>query len=140
MTMHLVGPYLTTTSYKKRKTKITKTALTNFQSEHLAYNKQLKRQGRHSEQLTLEQYIDHKCGTLKVNTDKPVFTAYEPPKQYRRETPHIPSLSTGVGTAVKAPDKVYTGNKIIGIGTLHKSNAVPVFSNEDVIAISKMRR
>jgi hypothetical protein len=59
---------------------------------------------------------------------------------YRRQTPHIPSLSTGVGTAVKAPDKVYTGNKIIGIGTLHKSNAVPVFSNEDAIAISKMRR
>ena len=67
-------------------------------------------------------------------------SVYVETKVYRRQTPHIPSLSTGVGTAVKAPDKVYTGNKIIGIGTLHKSNAVPVFSNEDAIAISKMRR
>ena len=65
---------------------------------------------------------------------------YSPPKIFRRETPHIPSLGTGIGTAIRQPDKVYTGNKIIGIGTLHKSNAVPVFSNEDAIAISKMRR
>ena len=69
-----------------------------------------------------------------------MFTAYGPPKIYRRQTPHIPSHSGGVGIAVKAPDKVYTGNKIIGIGTMHKSNAVPIFSNEQAVEISKMRR
>jgi hypothetical protein len=40
----------------------------------------------------------------------------------------------------KPADKVYTGTAMIGIGQLHKSNAVPVFSQEDAIAISKMRR
>ena len=140
MTMHLVGPYLTTTSYKKRKMKITKTALANYQMEHKDYNRRLKQAGRHSEQLTLEQYIDYRCGKLKLNKEEPKFTTYSPPKSYRRETPAIPSHSSGVGTAVRAPDKVYTGNKIKGIGTMHKSNAVPIFSDEEAVAISKMRR
>jgi len=49
-------------------------------------------------------------------------------------------LNTGVGTAVRAPDKVYTGTKVKGIGTMHKSNAVPVFSDEEAVEISTMRR
>jgi hypothetical protein len=57
-----------------------------------------------------------------------------------RGTSHIPSKSTGVGVAVKADVPVYTGNKIKGIGTMHKSNAVPVFSDEEAVEISKMRR
>ena len=140
MTMHLVGPYMTTTSYKKRKTKITKTALTNYQLEHKEYNRRLKQAGRHSERLTLDQYIDYRCGKLKLNRTEPEFKHYTPPKVYRRETPHIPSHSAGVGTAVRAPDKVYTGNKIKGISTMHKSNAVSIFSDEEAVAISKMRR
>lgn len=138
--MHLVGPYMTTTSYKKRKTKITKTALANYQMEHKDYNRRLKQAGRHSERLTLDQYIDYRCGKLKLNKEEPKFKSYTPPKVFRRETPHIPSHSAGVGTAVRAPDKIYTGDKIKGIGTMHKSNAVPIFSNEEAVAISKMRR
>lgn len=34
----------------------------------------------------------------------------------------------------------YTGDKMIGIGTLHKSNAVPIFSQEEAIDQAKMRR
>lgn len=34
----------------------------------------------------------------------------------------------------------YTGDKMIGIGTLHKSNAVPIFSQEEAIEQAKMRR
>ena len=51
-----------------------------------------------------------------------------------------PSLNSGVGIAAKAPIPVYTGDKIKGIGTMHKSNAVPVFSDEEAQDISKMRR
>jgi hypothetical protein len=35
---------------------------------------------------------------------------------------------------------VYTGGNIIGIGTLHKSNAVPIFSQQEAKDISAMRR
>ena len=58
----------------------------------------------------------------------------------RAGTAHIPSLGTGGGVAVLAPAKVYTGTKVKGIATMHKSNAVPVFSDEEAIDISKMRR
>jgi hypothetical protein len=59
-----------------------------------------------------------------------------------RSTRHIPSLNNGVdnGNATMSPPKVYTGTKVKGIGTMHKSNAVPIFSDEEAIAISNMRR
>lgn len=57
-----------------------------------------------------------------------------------RSTNHIPSLDTGKGIAAKKETIQYTGNAMIGIGQLHKSNAVPIFKAEDAVDISKMRR
>ena len=57
-----------------------------------------------------------------------------------RETPKIPSLPFTAGPCTKAPDKIYTGTAIKGIGTMHKSNAVPVFSDEQAVEIATMRR
>ena len=59
-----------------------------------------------------------------------------------RDTKHIPSLNNGIdnSTAPLAPAKVYTGTKMKGIGTMHKSNSVPIFSNEEAEAIAHMRR
>ena len=34
----------------------------------------------------------------------------------------------------------YTGTAMLGIGVMHKSNAVPVFSQEQAEDLSKMRR
>lgn len=62
------------------------------------------------------------------------------PTPYRRETKHIPSLGSGIGTAVKVDDKMYTGDAMIGIGTLHKSNAVPIFKEEEAKDLARMRR
>jgi hypothetical protein len=58
----------------------------------------------------------------------------------RTTSNHIPSLNSGAGVATLAPAKVYTGDKIKGIGTMHKSNAVPIFSDEEAVAIANMRR
>ena len=57
-----------------------------------------------------------------------------------RSTKHIPSLNTGGAVAALKPVPVYTGTKMIGIGQLHKSNAVPVFSSDDAKDIARMRR
>jgi hypothetical protein len=57
-----------------------------------------------------------------------------------RLTNHIPSLDTGKGLAAKKEVTQYTGTAMLGIGQLHKSNAIPVFSKEDAVDISKMRR
>lgn len=59
---------------------------------------------------------------------------------YRRETPHYPSLNSHQGTCTKSDGVKYTGTAMMGIATLHKSNAVPVFTQEDAIEISRMRR
>jgi hypothetical protein len=63
-------------------------------------------------------------------------------KPFIRDTgPKIASLDpTNMAPCLKAPDKVYTGTMIKGIGTMHKSNAVPIFSDEQAVEISKMRR
>lgn len=58
-----------------------------------------------------------------------------------RETVRHPSLGANDHSGSTAPvHKVYTGTKILGIATMHKSNAVPVFSDEQAVDISRMRR
>lgn len=74
---------------------------------------------------------------------KKVFNTWE----YKLSTPpgrttshHIPSLSTGETVGAKKETMQYTGNKMLGIGTLHKSNAVPVFSDDEAKEMARMRR
>jgi hypothetical protein len=69
-----------------------------------------------------------------------------PPLDYKLSTPpgratstHIPSRDTG-GNATLAAPKVYTGSEMIGIGQLHKSNAIPIFKKSDAEDLAKMRR
>lgn len=58
-----------------------------------------------------------------------------------RETVHYPSRDTGLGVATKPVEpQRYTGTKMIGVATMHKSNAVPVFNDEAAVEISSMRR
>jgi hypothetical protein len=57
----------------------------------------------------------------------------------RTTSNNIPSRVTAGGSTAPI-HKVYTGNKILGIGTMHKSNAVPIFSDEQAVEISRMRR
>ena len=57
-----------------------------------------------------------------------------------RETYRPPSLDSGDAVAVKRDNQVYTGNSMKGIGTLHKSNAVPIFTDEEAKDQANMRR
>lgn len=68
---------------------------------------------------------------------------YEPAKVFRRETnaDNVPSrIGNGYWCGSKKVDEVYTGNNVIGIATMHKSNAVPVFTNEQAKETATMRR
>ena len=40
----------------------------------------------------------------------------------------------------KKADKIYTGDEIIGIATMHKSNAVPIRGKKQAEEVAKMRR
>ena len=58
-----------------------------------------------------------------------------------RATPNYPSIGSSGGVATKPVQGLtYTGSKMKGIGTLHKSNAVPIFNAEDALDQAKMRR
>lgn len=58
-----------------------------------------------------------------------------------RETQKIQSRDTGHMGAISSKQiPKYTGTKMLGIGTLHKSNGVPVFSEEEAHDIATMRR
>ncbi len=139
MSSHLEGPWLSTTYTKERKQKMTKYQQEQHEQLWRDRNDRLKAMGLPKQ--TFEQYLKWAFGRGEVAPRKPTGGTYTPPKVVRRETTHYPSIPdtvTGAITVKKTPE--YTGDKMIGISTLHKSNAVPVFTQEEAIDIAKMRR
>ena len=57
-----------------------------------------------------------------------------------RETPLCVSIDTGFIPCTKKSQNSYTGEKMKGVATMHKSNAVPVFTDKEAKEISNMRR
>jgi len=99
-------------------------------------------QKRRAEQLEAEwqKLKDRYAPSIKLSKGR---SSYVPPKPLRRDAdqPRIPSLDTGVKGAVNVRMPMqYTGDNIVGIGTMHKSNAVPIFSDQEAKDISSMRR
>ena len=127
MSMHLVGPYMTTTQYNRKKKKPNaKQARANAEHE-----KWLRKMGVHPEQLEAKK---------KQNANVPI-----------RSVPDYSSNRTGLPTSDIIPGgstapkerQVYSGErKLLGVAVMHKSNMVPVFADkkEDAVDIAKMRR
>ena len=128
--MHLEGPWLSTTGKKKGKKKFAS-------AEHARKARELDESWKALQKKWATEADDKKRKRgLEAPTMNPVVN-----KPYVRDTgPRIESLPFAAGPCLKAPDKVYTGDKIKGIGTMHKSNAVPIFSDEEAVAIANMRR
>lgn len=127
MSMHLEGPWLSTTGKKKGKKKWA-SADAKRKADML----------NDSWAEILKKYAPVK------STKKSSKAEVCQPRPYRRgeDQPRIPSLHGGVDSApaTKKAAPVYTGTKIKGIGTMHKSNAVPIFSDDEAVAIAQMRR
>lgn len=131
--MHLEGPWLTTTGKKKGKRKFAS-------AEHKRKAEQLDREWR---ELLKKQglELEEKKKRRAMSSENLSSTGYNLSIPFgRNTTAHIKSRDTGGGVATLPPAKVYTGTKVKGIATMHKSNAVPVFSDEEAVDISKMRR
>jgi len=126
--MHLEGPWLSLGGKRKGKVKF-RNAEEAKRARDLeqSWSELLKRQGIEAEEKKRAKALKAPTLTYKLSA---------PPG---RETQKINSLSTPGGSTA-AVHKVYTGDKIIGIATMHKSNAVPVFSDEQAVEISRMRR
>jgi len=128
MTMHLARG-LTTTGRKRGKQKFRN-------AEEAARARELDRNWKELQNRWAVEAESKKINRA-MTSDTLVYKLSVPAG---RDTRHIPSRSTGPEVATKAPDKVYTGTKILGIATMHKSNAVPVFTDEEAKSISSMRR
>lgn len=61
-------------------------------------------------------------------------------RETRRIESRVTSTANSGQVATKVASTLYTGTKMLGIATLHKSVAVPVFEAQDAIDISQMRR
>lgn len=126
--MHLEGPWLSMTGKRKGKVKFRNAEEARKARElEESWKQLLKRQGVEAEEKKRARAMKAPALDYKLTV---------PPE---RSTRHIPSRDTG-GNATLAPAKVYTGTKVKGIATMHKSNAVPVFSDEEAVEISRMRR
>ena len=130
MSMHLVGPALTTTGKKKGKRKFR--------------NAEQARKARELDESWQE--LQKKWGVESSKKSKrapttPLSSTYSLKiPEGRNTTAHIKSVDTGAACATKKEPQRYTGTLIKGIATMHKSNAVPVLNDQDAIDISRMRR
>jgi hypothetical protein len=140
MSMHMIkGVQVHGNSHRKSKKKID---MKKLEVEWRQYNKRMRQMNCHSAQFeTLNDYVNYVTG--KTKPKKKEFAPYEPKtSQPRRETKNYPSLSTesipGSGTKKESP--VYSGDYIVGIATMHKSNLVPVGRGDDPEHYATMRR
>lgn len=129
MSMHLHHPSLSMSGKRKGKVKFRNAEEARKARELDASWKELQKKW--------EVDADHKKRTRAMKAEPLQYKLSTPPG--RSTTHHIPSVDTG-GNATMAAPKVYTGTKVKGIATMHKSNAVPVFSDEEAVEISRMRR
>tara|TARA_B100000963_G_scaffold361781_1_gene399482 strand:- start:2751 stop:3134 length:384 start_codon:yes stop_codon:yes gene_type:complete len=126
--MHLVGPYMTTTSYKKRKAKNKTKKMLEAEAKH---DKWLRKMNAHPEQIAKNKEKNANVSILS----KPDYSTN---RTGLPTSDIIPGGSTG-----PKERQVYSGERqLLGIATMHKSNMVPVFADkkEDAVDIAKMRR
>ena len=154
MTMHLERG-LTTTSTKKREEKLTKAKLAELEQGWRERNARLKQMRLPKE--TFEQYLEFVYGKSKKTKGQEVKNPKSPSSastssiraKQKDSMVHISTAEDKVsqssrlwvtGACTTKPSPVYTGTKVVGIATMHKSNAVPIFSDDEAKEVSSMRR
>ena len=116
--MHLEGPWLSTTGRVRSVRRKFASAAAAQKARELEAEWQLRQQAW--------------AKTL------PTLSPQYPPG---REPNRIPSRADTPGAVAARPaDKVYTGTAMKGIGVLHKSNSVPIFTDDEAVDIARMRR
>jgi len=86
--------------------------------------------------LLIIQRIEDWLRTKVPAVDKFLTSTEDKPKTAVIETSTVTDSSTGS----KVETTKYTGDKLIGIGVLHKSCLQPIFNQQDATDIARMRR
>lgn len=133
MSMHLLGPAYNNTNGKKRKSKMTTAKHTKLALDWMEDTRRDKKLG--IKPKTFEEYVAYRKGNYKPKLRGTPAPKYET-SDHRQKYPSQQEI--GVAFA-KAPN-TYTGTLVKGIATMHKSNAVPIISDEQAIEVARMRR
>lgn len=75
--------------------------------------------------------------SVKSSSDRLVYNLSNPPGRERQD---IRSVSTVGGSTAKKDTMQYSGDKMKGIGMMHKSNLIPIFHDHEAKEIASMRR
>lgn len=141
MSMHMIkGVY----APKSKRRKAKKLDMKKIEIQWRQYNKDMRRNHMHSCQFdTLDEYVLYISGKLKPK--KKEFVPYVPPtttvskQNYQSVSEKSPVHGIPDGGR-KKERQVYTGDYIVGIATMHKSNLVPVTRDQDPVEYATMRR
>ena len=129
MTMHLVGPYMTTTNYRSKKSN-KKKSQKQIQAD-MKHDKWLRARGIAPDQLK-DKLPTNAKGQRKGIYSVPDYTIHQGSAVCSNNI---------VGSTAKKQENQYTGDQLAGIGMLHKSNMVPVRKDSnDAKEIARMRR
>jgi hypothetical protein len=128
--MHLCGPALSLIGKKKGKVKFRNAEEARKARELDASWKELQKKW--------EVDADEKRRRRAMKAEPLTYKLSAPAG--RTTSNHIPSRNTGDGIASSKPVPQYTGTKMLGIGVMHKSNSVPIFSDQEAVEIATMRR
>jgi len=122
MTMHLLPAFVSTTSTRKRKSKLTDKAKLQLAAHQQWVEKMTK--GMTPDKKVLDKSWRNEY-TSSMAVDRSAFT----------------KSGMAPGVCAKPEEKVYSGEmQLLGIATMHKSNMVPVFKKQDAEDIARMRR
>ncbi len=136
MTMHLARGLTTLNTKKPKKKKMTLERIAKYQADLKKHNKEMRRIGAHNLQMDLEQYIAYCHGEHKPRTKSAPKAdwLHEGGTVWERPQTDAPSLMSkdSFAPCTKKEAIQYTGKrKLVGIATMHKSNMVPIFADED---------
>lgn len=131
MTMHLEGPWLSTTGKQKTKRK-----WASSEAKKIAQ----QRQAEWDRKLVEFDKLAPKFSTGPYNAPRKTIADFMPKTPPGRETPRVQSQDTGWVACVKVKDNEYTGDAVVGIAVQHKSCLQPVFNKEAAKDSASMRR
>ena len=124
--MHLLPVYYSTTNTRKRKKKKKSKSVLEAERQHAKF---LKKMGVSGPKETKPKRSLAQSGSAPaLGAGGRKFESYNSDQVF-----YDPSMA-------KKEENVYTGTEIIGIGQMHKSNAVPIRRKEDAKSLANMRR
>tara|TARA_R110002072_G_scaffold267433_1_gene426398 strand:- start:131 stop:514 length:384 start_codon:yes stop_codon:yes gene_type:complete len=124
--MHLLPVYYSTTNTRKRKQKKKSASVLEAERQHAKFLKKMGVSGLKETKPKRSLAQSGSAPALGAGGRK--FESYNSDQVF-----YDPSMA-------KKKENVYTGTEIIGIGQMHKSNAVPIRRKDDAKSIANMRR